>query len=258
MQAGALNSRVPDPFRFTTIAHSSHAFLGPVSETSVTALLERIPIATASRVLDVGCGKGELLARTLERLGGTGVGVEPNPTFAADARARAAQHLSPDAAIIIEKKFTDADLGEHAFTLGICTGSLHAFGDWSAAIDGMSRLVTADGWALMAPGYWKQPPSPDYLEILGGREEELRSLRETTATAKARGWQLIAGHESTLAEWDAYEHAYAANVRAWCAAHPDDVDAKPFGDRIEHWSTAYETWGRDTMGYALLLLRRMS
>lgn len=244
-----------DPYRFTTIAHATHTFLGPVSCGSVDALLKRLPTTPEARVLDVGCGKGEMLTRALEHVGGSGLGVEPNPAFAADARARLAHRLAPDIARVFEVRLADSVLGDEPFDVVLCTGSLHAFGDWPTALDGVAQLLKPDGWALLGPGYWKQPPHADYLAAFGGHEQDQLSLLATTAMAKQRGWQLIACHESTVPEWDAYEHAYAANVRKWCSANPDDADAKPFEDRIARWSAAYERWGRDTMGYALMLLR---
>lgn len=247
---------MPDPFRFTTIAHASHTWLGPLSEASVDQLLARIPHAPEHRVLDVGCGKGELLVRALEKLGGTGTGVEPNPAFAADARARAARRLAPGAMRIVEAKLADAALPDHSFDVGICTGSIHAFGDWPAALDGMARLSNPGGWALLAPGYWKRAPDPAYLSALGGSEDQLQSLLATSATARSHGWLVLACHESTLAEWDTYENAYAANVRIWCRANPTDPEAAGFSARIDKWAAAYRTWGRDTLGYALMLLQR--
>jgi len=253
-----VNPSGPGPFRFTTIAHASHTFLGPVSEESVEALLARVTAASAppARVIDVGCGKGELLVRTLERLEGTGVGVEPNPAFAAATRERIAARQAPATAALIESRLENALVAPHSFTFGICTGSLHAFGDWRAALRGMERLVTPDGWALMGPGYWQQPPHRDYLAALGGTEDEQHSLLATLAIARELGWQVEACHESTAREWDAYEHAYAANVRVWCDANPADTDAKAFRERIDAWSRAYVKWGRATMGYALVLMRR--
>jgi hypothetical protein len=46
-------------------------------------------------------------------------------------------------------------------------------------------------------------------------------------------------------------------MRRWCDENPDAADAGAFRERIEKWAEAYERWGRDTMGYAVMLLRRM-
>jgi len=243
-------------WRFTTIAHTGRALLGPVSEASVDRLLARVPAHEPARVLDVGCGKGEWLVRALERLGGTGVGIEPNPEFAADARARAEARLGADRVRIEERDYSPALLGPERFSLVLCTGSLHAFGHWDAALAAVATLAREHGHALLAPAYWKRPPAREYLEFLGAAPETMHSLPDTIARAEAAGWRVTAAHGSTPAEWDDYEHAYAASVRAWCDAHPEDADAAGFEQRIERWVDAYERWGRATMGYALLLLER--
>ncbi len=247
----------PNPFRFTTLAHAGRDVLGPVSVAVVDALLARLARDDrVERVLDVGCGKGVTLVRALEHLGGSGIGVEPNPAFASDARERVARRLPPGRAVVLEAPLADAPLPAHAFGLGICTGALHAFGDWRETLQGMTRLVAADGWALLGPGYWKRVPHPDYLAAFGGSEDEQHPLPTTLSLAEDAGWQVVACHESSLAEWDEYEHGYAARVREWCDANPRDPDASAFRERVETWAAAYARWGRDTMGYALLLLRR--
>jgi SAM-dependent methyltransferase len=251
-----------DPFRFTTIAHQGRDLLGPVSAASLEALLTRLARALKStaaselRVLDVGCGKGEMLVRTIERVGGRGLGIEPNPSFAADARRRIAARLSRERTVVIGAKLEKTPLAQGTFTVGLCAGALHAFGDWREGLAGMRRLVAPGGYALLGPGYWKRPPAPEYLAAIGGEAGEQESLPLTLKAAEDAQWQVLECHQSTEAEWDEYEHAYAAQMRAWCAAHADDLDAPAFRERIETWNAAYHRWGRTTMGYALLLLRR--
>ena len=251
----ALSAR--DPYRFTTIAHTGRDLLGPYSVATVDALLARLPGGGPGfGVLDVGCGKGEILMRALRHTGGLGIGVEPNPAFAADARERALQRLSPDRVRIVESAFDTSLLEPHTFDLGICTGALHAFGDWRDALDGMEWSIKPSGWALLGPGYWKRPPEPEYLTAIGAKADEQESLPLTLAAAENAGWKVIACHESTLEEWDEYEGSYASNMRQWCDEHPRGRDARAFRERIENWAAAYSRWGRDTMGYALVLLER--
>ena len=243
-------------WRFTTLAHAGRALLGPVSDASVDAMLASVPPSRDARVLDVGCGKGELLVRALERLGGTGVGIDPNPTFAEDARARAERRLGTGRVRIEPRAFDAAAHGGERYSLVICTGALHAFGDWTATLRGVAALVLAGGYALLGPTYWKRPPADGYLAHLGTRTDEMHTLPQTLAIAVACGWRQVNVHESTLDEWDDYEGAYATRMREWCAAHPGDPDAASFRDRIERWADAYRRWGRDTLGFALTLFQQ--
>jgi len=243
-------------WRFTTIAHAGRAVLGPISDASADSMLSRIDASSPKRVLDVGCGKGALLVRALERWGGAGIGIEPNPAFAAEARALADERLGPERLRIIERDYQREDLDGERFPLVICTGALHAFGDGNTTAPGLRKLLLPGGHALAGPGYWRQYPAREYLDSTGIPSDAMEPLDDLLEGVKQGGWRLLAVHESTQAEWDEYEHAYAANIRGWCDANPRDPDAPAFRARIDRWADAYKRWGRDTMGYALLLLQR--
>ena len=243
-------------WRFTTIAHAGRSLLGPVSDASAGAILSRIPSRAADRVLDVGCGKGAQLVRALERGGGTGLGIEPNPSFAAEALALAGDRLGAGRVRVVVSEFAPGVVGDERFPLVICTGALHAFGGWDAALESVATLLAPGGHALLGPGYWRQPPAAGYLASTGIAADEMEPLHDLLERAHAAGWKVVAVHESTSAEWDDYEHAYAANVRAWSDANPSDPDAGAFRERIDRWADAYARWGRETMGYALVLLTR--
>jgi hypothetical protein len=45
-------------------------------------------------------------------------------------------------------------------------------------------------------------------------------------------------------------------MREWLAANPSDADAEPFRRRIEAWNAAYKRWGRETMGFVTMVMRR--
>jgi SAM-dependent methyltransferase len=249
-------------FAYTTLAHTGRALLGPLCFESAEALLARVGPAPGAdgrpAVLDVGCGKGELLLRAMRRLGARGTGVDPNPAFVADARRRARElGLERDLAL---HTCALADVAEPLAPadLAICTGATHAFGDLAAALSGLRALTREGGWAIVGTGYWRQAPAPGYLALLGATADELPPLYGALAAAEQAGWRVEAHHASTLAEWDDYEGAYAAAVRSWLAAHPDDSVAAAFRERIDAWQQGYTQWGRETLGFATLLLRRPS
>ena len=246
-------------WRFTTIAHSTHRILGPLATDTVERALTRtayLDQGAAGLVLDVGCGKGELLLRAHRHLGGAALGIEPNPAFAAAARERAREWGLTAHVTIEECRWQDLPAPPAGVSLAICTGSVHAFGSIGDALQALHSVVAPGGLALLAPGYWKREPAAEYLAGLGSTRDEQDDWDGTLARAEGAGWRVRQAHASTREEWDAYERAYADNVRGWCAAHPHDPDAPAFAERIASWSALVERHGLDTLGYALLLLQR--
>lgn len=249
-----------DPFRWTTIAHRDRALLGPVGDRTCAEILEATGLAIAKApgdVLDIGCGKGEWLVRALRAAPDSrGVGIDPNPAFVVDATRRAAAAGLTDRLTFVTSVFEPALVAGRAFALAICTGASHAFGTYEQALHGLRPFVRERGAAIVGTGFWQRTPDPEYLAAFGGSADEMASLDETAALARATGWEVLTRHASTHEEWDDYEHGYAARVREWIAAHPEDPDAPRFARRIESWAGAYERWGRETMGYVTLVLEK--
>lgn len=244
-----------DRVRFSIIAHADHAFCSPISPEAFDGLIALAAPVPAARALDVGCGKGEALVRVAEAHGTAGLGVDPNETFIADARRRAADR-APGRVEFRATTLEAAGLAPDAFDTGLCIGSTHAFGDLRRTLRGLAALVRPGGHVLVGEGFWKQPPGAEYLALLGGTEDEFTDHAGNLATVRAEGLEPVASHESTLDEWDDYEGRYAANVERHAAAHPDDPDRDAMLERIRRWHDGYRRWGRETLGFGLYLMRR--
>jgi len=58
---------VGHPLRFTVIAHGDRSQLGPISGERIDRLVARTRLERGDHVLELGCGKGDLLVRLLSR-----------------------------------------------------------------------------------------------------------------------------------------------------------------------------------------------
>ena len=244
-------------FRFTTLAHASHDFCNPISVAALDRFVERLELAPDSRVLDVGCGKGELLMRVVSRWRARGVGVDVNPAFLAEARRRAEQHGASSALTLRETPALEAGLAPESFDVTLCVGSAHALHDELApALATLRDWTRPGGQMLFGHGYWQRDPDPEYLAGFGGTREELGTEAELREALIAAGLEPLESVTSSPADWDGYEEPYAANIERFFAEHPDDPDRDAFLARSRTWHALYRRWGRDTMGFALYRARR--
>ena len=68
-----------DAWKYYDIIHRHHTLMNPLDETRLEELYELIPTRSQARVLDIGCGKGEMLIRLAEKNEIKGVGVDKSP-----------------------------------------------------------------------------------------------------------------------------------------------------------------------------------
>lgn len=158
--------------------------------------------------------------------------------------------------MIHEARFDEVTLEHGAYHLVCCLASSHAIGTWDESLRALAGLARPDGGlGLVGEGFWRREPSAGYLERLGGAsaDELPDGLAALEAGAQAAGWEVVRSAVASDADWAAYEERLLANGEAWLARDPDP-DLRAWVD------AARARWegegGGDTMGFALLTLRR--
>ena len=228
-----------DRARVSALTHGDLPFHNPLSATRVDEALARAGLRPGARVLDVGCGAGELLVRAAERFGATGTGFDTAEVQIAEARRRAAARV-PDAGLTFEL----SDDGAGGYDLVTCIGSMHAVEGGIAALAARGRQV------LIGDGFWRRPPEQPYLDALGGATaDELPMLDELIRSGEAAGLEAAWIAVTTDEEWDRYEWTLIANGLA-----SGDPDAIAWARRARERVLA--PGGRDTLGFALVLMVR--
>lgn len=281
-----------DPKKFTTIAHSGHRYYSPLSEAKAAALVALFRLDPGDRVLDIGCGRAQLLLDILRANSGShGVGVDNNAAFGVLAAANAetsglagrltmiarpllevsTRHLegeargdrgnresahATDAQHFIRRQ-TDAEAevsDQGNFASIVCVGSSQAIGSFADALAWSFRALRPGGVALFANGYWKQPPADEYLRVLSASADEMQTHSGNAALARHAGYRVLYTMTSSDDEWDEYEGRYCSAVERYIASNPDDPDIEAMGQRIRPWHDAYLRWGRDTLGFGFYFL----
>jgi ubiquinone/menaquinone biosynthesis C-methylase UbiE len=251
---------MPDPSvreRVSAIAHGDLAFHDPLDPATIDAILDLAGLQPGARVLDIGCGPGELVIRIAERYGCAGVGIDaaPNQIMAAIERA---SRRARDVDLRFEiGDASAAELEPESFDFTACLGSAHALGGTEPALRTMYDVTRPGGHVLYADGFWEREPPPEYLEALGATRDELGTFGDLLNAAQDAGLTPIYCHVTTGQEWDRYEWTLILNAQRALDADPAGELSEALGDRVRAArSRLAAPGGRGTLGFAALLLSR--
>lgn len=242
--------------RFTTIAHRDHAICNPISIEKLEHLFALLDLPAEARVVDIGCGKAEMLLRLIGRFGCTAIGVDTNPHFLAEARGRAFDQGVSGQLELLEGDVTKMKLATEAFDAALCVGATHAYGDLAACLKGLRALVRPGGKIIVGEGLWIQKPDLAYLKALGAKLTDYTDHAGNVAAGIAEKLVYLYSAVADQDDFDHYEGLYNRAVETWCLENPRDPDVAAARERIRGWREAYLKWGRDTLGFGVYLFQK--
>jgi SAM-dependent methyltransferase len=250
-----------DTWKYYDITHREQTLCNPIGDEKMNRVIELLDLPPASRVLDIACGKGELLIRLAESYGAgegglSGTGVDISPPFIAAAR-RSAQTRVPKARlewIELDARLCSAPPG--GFDLACCVGGTFALDGYAETLTFLRDAVRPGGLILIGEAYWRATPEPDFLAWSGMTADQLDSHSANVETGAAMGLTPMLALASNADEWDAYETLHWYSAARYASEHPDDPDLPELLRRVERARHEYLTWGRATLGWALYLFRR--
>jgi SAM-dependent methyltransferase len=251
----ALRSGVPlTRDQISLLAHAHHPIACPFDDARVASLLSLVATRPGDRILDVGCGLGEWLARLLaDRPEVETVGVDTSSAALDLARRR----LDATRASLHEQD-ARAFLATEAPTYDgvLCNGSTHALGGLASSLSALGTVLAPGGRLLISDGYWERPPTAAALRALGCDPDAHLSLDDTVQLAKASGYAVVHVATSSQQEWDHYEDAWCRGLEA----HAASDSALSSADRATLVRTAcshreaYREGYRGTLGFVALVL----
>jgi len=217
-------------------------------------LLDVAALRPGAQVLDVGCGKGDLLVRLAKRAA-SGTGIDRNPAFIHDAEVLAAAAGVTDRLRFLVGDAATCRLPD-GLDLAACVGATGALGGPARAPAALRDLVRPGGWILIGEVYWRVPPEAAWLATWGIPPDELLDRYGTIARMADAGLTLVVANDATADAWESYEDDYAAAIERWAASHPDDPEHDAFLARAAFMRASWAEWRRMAMGFVMVLLRR--
>jgi cyclopropane fatty-acyl-phospholipid synthase-like methyltransferase len=221
----------------------------PLSPEHAALLLDRLAVEVDHRVVDLGCGWGELLLRAVEPSGATGVGVDVDADGLERGRALADARGLTDRVTFVEAPAADWD--EPADRL-LCIGSSHVLGGTGPALARLAELTPPGGRLLYGDACWTDPPT----DAAAAMFEEVLPLAEVIREVEASGWRVLHLSTADQREWDDFESTWRAARQEWLLSHGEDDRAPEVRSRLDAQLDAYVRTYRGVLGFCYLVLGR--
>jgi SAM-dependent methyltransferase len=238
------------------IAEANHRILNPFTDAKLITLGEVCRLEPGQRVMDLACGKGELLCRWAQQFGIHGLGIDISPIFLAAASVRA-----HELAVADQVTFEHGDAGQPIveaagqFDIVSCIGATWIGGGLPGTVELMRPALREPGLVLIGEPYWLAEPPPAAFEALQCAPDEFTSLLGTCERLAASGLELV---EMVLADqdsWDRYVAAQWWTIDEWLRTNPDDPERADLRFFRDHARWSYLAYSRQYLGWGVFVGR---
>lgn len=243
-------------FKFSTIAHKNHVFCSPLNSDNLNKLIDILPLDENSKVIDIGCGKGEILLRLIEKFKLKAIGVDLCKEWLEIARENEAKRINSNKLELIELDINNYTYEPNSCDLVICNTAIHSFGTYEKALEELKKFAKPNSLLFIGHPYWKKEPNTEYLEFFGSPLDCYHSHFENVEVAeKDYDLNLLYSFTASDNDWDYYEGLYKFTMEQYIFENPNAPDSEKFKERIRTWHKFYLKYGRDTLGLGFYLFR---
>ena len=244
-----------DTWKYFDITHRDHDIMNPVSSAALDQVIALLELPRGAKVLDIACGKAELLVRLAEKYGITGTGVDISPFCIRDARDRARRRVPEAALTFVEGDGAAVPFTPESFDLACCFGASWVFKGHRGTLRALAHWARPGGLVLVAEPFWKRPPDPAYLQAESMSATDYETHAGNVAAGVAEGLIPLFATTSTEADWDRYEGLQWRAAEKYALESPQDPDVPALLSRMRGSRDTYLRWGRETFGDGIYLFR---
>lgn len=242
--------------KFSAIAHRDHDYCNPVAAAKIERMLDLLPLQTDAKVLDLGCGRGGLALRIIDRFQAEVTAIDISSPMLDAARERA-----ECCGALPRLRLLKLDIAEYrpepaSFDLTVMLGGGGIAGGFAGICGRLAQCTRPGGYVLIGDGFWVKAPAAEYVAHLGAVADEFLDHRGNVQAGIDAGLIPLHAVVASADEWDEYEWKYSRSIERYALEQPADPDVAPMLERIRRWRDAYLRWGRDTLGFGMYLFHR--
>jgi len=244
-----------DTWKFYDVTHRYHEVWNPMSRAKLDELVGLLGLNAGSVVLDIACGKGELITRLAEQYEVSGIGVDISPYCVTDAERKLKERV-PGAQIQI-LNMDGADYSpDQLFDLAMCVGASWIYKGHRGTLSALKAMTKPDGLILVGEPFWLKDPDDAYLVAENLTRDMFGTHHQNILVGEDEGLVPLYTMASNQDDWDRYETLQWYAAEKYARDNPDDPDISEILTRVADGRRNYLDWGRDTLGWAIYLFRK--
>ena len=243
--------------RIYTIRQNSHRIINPFTPEKLATLGRAVGLRTGQSILDLCCGKGEMLATWARDHAISGIGVDISTVSLDAARERAAELQVADRVRFVHDD-ASGYVSAEPVDVAACIGATWIGNGVAGTVALLERSLRPGGLMLIGEPFWRaEPRTQQAIEACHARSrDEFETLPDLVTRFGDLGYDLV---EMVLADedsWDRYHAAQWLNIRTFLDANPDDELAPQLRAELTRLPMEHVRYARELLGWGVFALMR--
>lgn len=226
--------------------------VNPISAEKLLRIGQVMGLQSGQRVIDFGCGYGEMLRLWGESYGVNGVGIDVRAAACERARHKFARIGWQDRFEIVQARGEEYVFTPASFDVAACIGATFIWGDFRGTIRGMRDAIRPGGSLAIGEVYWRTALVPPAY----ARSEQFATEPELFEVARQEGFEVGFVVRSSQDEWDNYEAGNWRGLLDWLAENPEHPERGEVHKHLRESQDEYTRYGREYVGWAIYVLRK--
>jgi SAM-dependent methyltransferase len=240
-----------DDFELYNISEHYMELINPFDPKKIIIVGKFLGLKKDSRVIEFGCGFGEILVLWAEEFGISGIGIDVRKYACDRANKKISDRKLNDRIEIVCGNGAEYPFTKQGYDVAACIGASFIWGNYRSTIRAMKDAIHPEGKLVIGEPYWiKEPVPSEYKE----ENKELLNEYQLLEIAREEGFDFEYMVRANHDDWDRYEASNWYSLSQWIEENRDHPEIKDVINWFHKTQDDYLKYGREYLGWAVYIL----